>query len=160
MATDQSQTRLRAWLGVVVAAVGVVLVIVGWYKVSGEADVGRQMPYVVSACLPGAALLVAGAVLIAAERWRDAATRTDERVDALYALFTEPAEPADAVPAPPPTDPAVDGHLVTVDGTTRYHRAACPLVAGKAVHDVAATEVNDRHLEPCPVCDPPAPAPA
>jgi hypothetical protein len=153
---------LRTWLGVVVAAVGVVLLIVGWYKVSGEADVGRQMPYVVSACLPGAALLVAGAVLIAAERWRDAATRTDERVDALYALFTEPAEPSPAPPASaaPSTDPAVDGDLVTVDGTTRYHRAACPLVAGKPVHNVAATEVNDRHLEPCPVCDPPAPAPA
>src|SRR5262245_2984691 len=158
MATDQSQTRLRTWLGVVVAAVGVVLLIVGWYKVSGEADVGRQMPYVVSACLPGAALLVAGAVLIAAERWRDSATRTDERVDALYALFTEPAEAAR--PEPVPADPAVDGHLVTVDGTTRYHRAACPLVAGKPGHDVAATEVNDRNLEPCPVCDPPAPAPA
>jgi len=158
MATDQSQTRLRTWLGVVVAAVGVVLLIVGWYKVSGEADVGRQMPYVVSACLPGAALVVAGAVLIAAERWRDSATRTDERVDALYALFTEPAEPAP--PAAAPADPAVDGHLVTVDGTTRYHRAACPLVAGKPVHDVAATEVIDRHLEPCPVCDPPAPTPA
>jgi hypothetical protein len=155
MATDQSQTRLRAWLGVVVAAVGVVLLIVGWYKVSGEADVGRQMPYVVSACLPGAALLVAGAVLIAAERWRDAVLRTDQRVDALYALFTEPAEPAP--PTAPSADPTVDGHLVTVDGTTRYHRAACPLVAGKPVHNVAATEVNDRHLEPCPVCDPPAP---
>jgi hypothetical protein len=155
MATDQSQARLRAWLGVVVAAVGVVLLIVGWYKVSGEADVGRQMPYVVSACLPGAALLVAGAVLIAAERWRDAALRTDQRVEALYALFTEPAE--SAPPIAPSADPTVDGHLVTVDGTTRYHRAACPLVAGKPVHDVAATEVNDRHLEPCPVCDPPAP---
>jgi hypothetical protein len=145
---------------VVVAAVGVVLLIVGWYKVSGEANVGRQMPYVVSACLPGAALLVAGAVLIAAERWRDAATRTDERVDALYALFTEPVEPSPPAPATMAADPAVDGPLVTVDGTTRYHRAACPLVAGKPVHDVAATEVNDRHLEPCPVCDPPAPAPA
>ena len=160
MATDRSQTWLRTWLGVVVAAVGVVMLVVGWYKVSGEADVARQMPYIVSACLPGAALLVAGAVLIAAERWRDAASRTDERVDALYALFTEPAEPA---PAPLPTaaaDPAHDGHLVTIDGTTRYHRAACPLVAGKQVHDVALGEVSDRHLEPCPVCDPPAPAAA
>jgi hypothetical protein len=154
MAMDWTHTRMRTWLGVVVAVVGVVLLIVGWYKVSGESDVGRQMPYVVSACIPGGALLVAGAVLIAAERWRDAAMRTDQRVDALYALFTEPAE----TPPPPAAEAALDGHLVAVDGTTRYHRAACPLVAGKPVHDVAAADVTTGRLEPCPVCDPPAPA--
>jgi hypothetical protein len=156
MAMDWTHTRLRTWLGVVVAVVGVVLLIVGWYKVSGESDVARQMPYVVSACIPGGALLVAGAVLIAAERWRDVALRSDQRVDALYALFTEPAE----APSTPAADPAFDGHLVAVDGTTRYHRAACPLVAGKPVRDVAAADVAAGHLEPCPVCDPPAPAPA
>ena len=79
-------------------------------------------------------------------------------VDALYALFTEPAEP---VPAPRPGPaPEFDGHLVTVDGTTRYHRAACPLVADKPVHDVGPADVQAHHLEPCPVCEPPAPVPA
>ncbi len=151
---------MRTWLGVVVAVVGVVLLIVGWYKVAGEADVARQMPYVVSACIPGGALLVAGAVLIAAERWRDAATRTDQRVDALYALFTEPAGGAAPAAAEPAVDPALDGRLVAVDGATRYHRAACPLVTGRPVHDVGAADVAGAHLEPCPVCEPPAPAPA
>jgi hypothetical protein len=158
MTTDWTQTRMRTWLGVVVAVVGVVLLVVGWYKVSGEADVARQMPYVVSACIPGGALLVAGAVLIAAERWRDAATRTDQRVDALYALFTEPAN-ANEPPAEATVDPTVDGRLVALDGATRYHRAACPLVSGKPVHDVDPADVARGHLEPCPVCEPPALAP-
>jgi hypothetical protein len=159
MATDWTQTRMRTWLGVVVAVVGVVLLVVGWYKVSGEADVARQLPYVVSACIPGGALLVAGAVLVAAERWRDSALRTDQRVEALYALFTEPAAGA-AAPIEPAADAGLDGRLVAVDGTTRYHRAACPLVTGKPVHDVAAADVVGAHLEPCPVCEPPVPSPA
>jgi hypothetical protein len=159
MATDWTQTRMRTWLGLVVAVVGAVLLVVGWYAVSGETDIGRQMPYVVSACIPGAALLIAGAVLLAAERWRDAAARTDEKVDALYALFTEPR--ADLTPpAAPSADTGLDGQLVALDGTTRYHRSGCPLVAGKPGHAVATGDVASGQLEPCPVCEPPAPPPA
>ena len=150
---------MRTWLGLVVAVVGVVLLVVGWYAVSGESDVARQMPYIASACIPGAALVVSGAVLIAAERWRDAAVRTDQKVDALYALFTEPTDAgADADPEPSPVEVAND-RLVALDGTPCYHRAACPLVTGKAVHSVTAADVTDGHLEPCPVCEPPAPVP-
>jgi hypothetical protein len=98
-------------------------------------------------------------VLIAAERWRDAAVRTDQKVDALYALFTEPTDAgADADPEPSPVEVAND-RLVALDGTPCYHRAACPLVTGKAVHSVTAADVTDGHLEPCPVCEPPAPVP-
>jgi hypothetical protein len=146
---------MRTWLGVVVAVVGAVLLVVGWYAVSGESDVARQMPYIASACIPGAALVVSGAVLVAAERWRDAAGRTDQKIDALYALFTEPAG---TVEAAAPVDAAADG-LVALDGTPRYHRAACPLVTGKPVHSITAADVTDEHLEPCPVCEPPAPVP-
>jgi hypothetical protein len=149
---------MRTWLGLVVVVVGVVLLVVGWYDVSGEADVGRQLPYLVSASIPGGALVVAGAVLIAAERWREAAARTDQKVDALYALFTEPVDTA-VPPATPPDDESDrDGHVVALDGTSRYHRPACPLVSGKAAHDVAAADVAAAHLQPCEVCDPPPPA--
>jgi hypothetical protein len=164
MASNWTQSRMRTWLGVIVAVVGLVLLVVGWYDVSGEADVGRQMPYLVSASLPGAALLVCGAVLIAAERWRDAAARSDQKIEALYALFTEPAERADAAGQPdnegtdPRVEPDLDGHLVTVDGSTRYHRPACPLLTGKATHDVDRDELTAKALEPCPVCEPPVPA--
>jgi hypothetical protein len=147
---------MRTWLGLVVVVVGVVLLVVGWYDVSGEADVGRQLPYLVSASIPGGALVVAGAVLIAAERWREAAARTDQKVDALYALFTEPTDAA--VPPAPTADVDSDGRVVALDGTTRYHRPACPLVSGKAAHDVVAADVAAAHLEPCEVCDPPPPA--
>ena len=160
-------TRLRTWLGIAVAVAGAVLLVVGWYDVSGESDVGRQLPYIASATIPGGALVVAGAVLVAAERWRDSAERGEQKVDALYTLFTQPA----ADTAPPSSDAAAgvasdvavtrpndgaDGRVVALDDGTRYHRPGCSLVAGKPARDVTAAEIPARHLEPCPVCDPPA----
>ena len=63
MVTNQDPTRsrpltwpaLRAWLGLTLAAVGAVLLWVGWYRVSGETLVAAQLPYIASASLPGAA---------------------------------------------------------------------------------------------------------
>jgi hypothetical protein len=154
MATNWSQTRMRTWLGVVLAVAGAILLVIGWYNVSGETDVARQLPYVVSASVPGAALLVAGAVLFAAERWRDSAERSEQKIDALYALLTEPAV-ADRAPPAPAVD---DRGVVAVAGGTRFHRPDCTLADGKPVTPVSDREITDRHLEPCPVCDPPVPA--
>jgi uncharacterized membrane protein len=61
--TDPSST-LPVYLGVVVAAVGFVLLVVGWSEVAGTVDVGRQMPYLLSTGLPGIALVMVGLVLV------------------------------------------------------------------------------------------------
>lgn len=60
--------------GVVVVAVGFGLIAVGWAKVAGLTDVGRQLPYLVSAGLSGVALVMVGLLIInLAARRRDAA---------------------------------------------------------------------------------------
>jgi hypothetical protein len=61
--TDPSST-LPVYLGVVVAAVGFVLLVIGWSDVAGTVDVGRQMPYLMSTGLPGIALVMVGLVLV------------------------------------------------------------------------------------------------
>jgi hypothetical protein len=144
---------MRTWIGLVLAVAGGILLVVGWYNVSGETDIGRQMPYVVSATVPGAALIVAGAVIFATERWRDAAERNEQKIDALYALLTEPG----AAEPPPPPAPVEDRVVVAVAGGTRFHRPECALAEGKAVTTVTEAEIGERGLDPCPVCDPPAP---
>lgn len=53
-----------------VVAAGVV-VAAGWYGVSGEADVARQMPFVVSGGLAGVVLAIVGVSLIAMDDLRD-----------------------------------------------------------------------------------------
>lgn len=54
--------------GWLIAAVGVGLEVVGWYQISGQPTEAQQLPYLASATIPGAALIVAGAVLIASRR--------------------------------------------------------------------------------------------
>jgi hypothetical protein len=124
-----------------------VLCVIGWYGVSGERFAERQLPYLASCTIPGAALLVAAAVLLA--RGRDAIAAA--RVEELYALLVT-ERPADGEPAA--AGPvAVSPELLTVPGGTLYHRADCPLAAGKA----DAVPVDERMragLRPCPVCEP------
>jgi hypothetical protein len=68
---------LGTWVGVLVAAVGLVLIAVAWGKVAGLTVVGLQMPYLVSAGFTGLGLVVVGLAItnISAKR-ADAAERS------------------------------------------------------------------------------------
>ena len=58
----------RVWFGVIIAAAGATLLFLGWYGVSGESSVAEQVPYLASATIPGAALLIVGAMFAIRER--------------------------------------------------------------------------------------------
>ncbi|UUU20955.1 hypothetical protein [Streptomyces sp. DSM 40750] len=142
------------WAGWAALAGGAVLCVVGWYGISGERFVERQLPYLASCTVPGAALIIAGTVLLAHGRNALAATRVEE----LYRLLVA-AEPADADEsgrtAVAPL--ATSGKLLMVPGGTLWHRADCPLVSGKA----EAVPVDSRvlasgELRPCPICEAPS----
>jgi hypothetical protein len=133
----------RVWFGVIIAAAGATLLFLGWYGVSGESSVAEQVPYLASASIPGAALLIVGAMVAIRERDSENAERL---VNTLYDLLTEPVTDA-------PAAVATDARLVALPGATRYHHASCMLVAGKA--DATTVDSHDiavRRLEPCPVC--------
>ncbi|SDJ95231.1 hypothetical protein SAMN05421806_103461 [Streptomyces indicus] len=150
MRTDRLRTvHPLLWAGLGAAALGAVLCVIGWYGVSGERFAERQVPYLASCTLPGAALIVAGAVLVAQARSAAAAAR----MDALYALLVHEEEPP-----PAPVQPAaISRELLLVPGGTLYHRADCPLVAGKPEAVPAdAHAVADGELGPCPICEPDA----
>ncbi|MFD8154596.1 hypothetical protein ACFV28_28130 [Streptomyces sp. NPDC059720] len=140
------------WGGWAALAAGAVLCVAGWYGVSGERWAERQLPYLASCTIPGAALIVAGAVLLARGREAAAAARVEE----LYGLLVEPdpggaGDPEGVASAPL----AVSGRLLTVPGGTLYHRSDCPLVAGKdGAVPVDAGPAASGGLRPCPVCEP------
>ncbi|MYS92857.1 MULTISPECIES: hypothetical protein [Streptomyces] len=150
-------SRLRTvhpvlWAGWAALAAGAVLCVVGWYGVSGERFAERQLPYLASCTIPGAALIVSGAVLLAHGRGSIAAARVEE----LYGLLVA-AEPADAdVTGQAALAPlAVSGELLMVPGGTLWHRADCPLVAGKEEAVPVDSElVASGELGPCPICEP------
>lgn len=117
--------------GWLIAAVGVGLEIVGWYQVSGQPTEAQQLPYLASATVPGAALIVAGAVLIAGRRHADARGA----VRGTYAV-------AGAVQRA--------GLWALPDGSY-VHRGDCPLLDGKP----EAFEVTSAApARPCPICEP------
>lgn len=135
------------WAGWIALAAGAVLCVIGWYGVSGERHAERQLPYLASCSIPGAALVVAGAVLLAHGRGASAATRAQEP----YGLPV--AEPAGADDPGGPV--AVAGEMLMVPGGTLWHRADCPLVAGKAeAVPVDQKLIAGGELGPCPICEP------
>jgi hypothetical protein len=131
-------------LGWVVTAAGAALLVVGWYGISGESIVAKQLPYLASATIPGAALLVAGLLLAAR-------ARTGERDRQLLADLHAALLTSEPAPAQPATD---EGLWATAQGQT-YHRAGCRL-ARYGAEPITEAEVRERGLEPCPVCEPPA----
>ncbi|MFF7313577.1 hypothetical protein [Streptomyces sp. NPDC008137] len=150
-------SRLRTvhpvlWTGWAALAAGAVLCVVGWYGVSGERFAERQLPYLASCTVPGAALIVSGAVLLAHGRGSIAAARVEE----LYGLLVaaEPGE-ADETGQASVAPLAVSGERLMVPGGTLWHRADCPLVAGKAEAVPVDSElVASGELSPCPICEP------
>ncbi|MGW7411914.1 hypothetical protein [Streptomyces sp. NPDC054863] len=124
------------WAALGAVCCGAVLCVLGWYGVSGERFTARQVPYLASCTLPGAALIVAGAVLLAG---RD-----------LGGRFRD-AEPEPPLPQEEGRFPSSEGPLLHLPGGTLAHRQDCPLVIGKPE---AAPAAGVRDLAPCPVCEP------
>jgi hypothetical protein len=161
---DESRWRganLTAILGTTAVVAGALLLVAGWYGVSGESVVALQLPYIASATVPGAALLIVGAILLAPVLRGDG-TRNDS-LDRLVELLTEPV-PADAGTGAAGAAPADEGEvpdtrLLAVPDGSQYHRAGCALVLGKPEATAVDTSVvAERALQPCPVCRPDPPS--
>ncbi|MEV5973299.1 hypothetical protein [Streptomyces sp. NPDC051921] len=133
-----STSRILLWAGLAAAFGGAVLCAAGWYGISGERFAERQLPYLASCTVPGAALIVAGAVL------------------SVGAVLAGAKEARTAAPAPepagtgPPEAPSSDAPPLRAPGGTLAHRPDCPLIVGKP----EAVPVGDAELAPCPVCEP------
>ena len=129
------------------AGAGLLLLVLGWYGVSGEAITAKQLPYLVSGGLGGVALVVLAAALLMtqdARRQLDRLDRVEQQVTTLYDLLVDELVPAALAGA----------DVVRVEGGSTYHRPTCPLVAGKPT---ASLSPDDRSgLSPCDVCQPAA----
>jgi hypothetical protein len=73
--TDPS-SLIPTYAGVLVILVGFALIGIAWARVAGLVDVWRQMPYVLSAGLPGLGLVMTGLVIVnVSARRQDGAAR-------------------------------------------------------------------------------------
>jgi len=140
------------WAGWAALAAGAVLCVIGWYGISGERYAERQLPYMASCSVPGAALIIAGSVLLTHGRNALAAARVEELYGLLVAAESADADESRQAAALPL---AVSGDLLMVPGGTLWHRADCPLVSGKVeAVPVDAKLLQSGELGPCPICEP------
>ena len=168
----------RPVVGWVCIGVGALLILIGWFGVSREAIVAKQLPYLISGGVGGVLFAVVGAYVLGTEELRNDSGRLDrlERMVEelhgallIHAASTEMLPPAATVEdmadyAPEEAhgtnghgrEPAASsGRLVALPGGERYHRAGCSMVEGKTGAAVLApSSVKRRHLEPCPLCEP------
>ncbi|MFI8105725.1 hypothetical protein [Streptomyces sp. NPDC086023] len=159
--------RPALWAAVGALVCGALLCVLGWYGISGERYAERQLPYLASCTVPGAALVVAGAVLLAAVLVRGgAADRVpvplpdgrQERDGAVPFGSGARSSGSGAVASGPGLSGALasgalassDGPPLRVPGGTLAHRPDCPLVDGRP----DAEEAAGADLTPCPVCEP------
>ncbi|MFC5906127.1 hypothetical protein [Streptacidiphilus monticola] len=157
--------RLRVRLGWLAGAAGAALLVLGWYGISGERYAERQLPYLASATVPGAALVIAAAVLLAggsgpdrhAEQQEARLAELQRQLDLLTQLLAEQRAASPAASGPPSGGaddaPPADGEpgFYLVPGGRTFHRAGCLLLHGR--QDVRPLEAAEG-LRPCPLCDP------
>jgi hypothetical protein len=80
-------------LAVVFVAAAIVVVIIGWFGISGTEFPAKQVPYLLSAGVGGLLLFGAGAVLWLSADLRDEWRKFDLIEDALRQLAQSPAHP-------------------------------------------------------------------
>jgi hypothetical protein len=155
-------SAVRPVLGWVLAALGGLALLLGWYGVSGQALTAKQLPYLVSGGLTGIGLLILAGVFLATEdvrRQLDRLGEVERKVDALYSLFAADISDVSGATAAPTaagrrTETPTAGLLALPAGSS-YHRPDCALVANKAdASPVDSAAVAARGLRPCRVCDP------
>ncbi|MFD0328452.1 hypothetical protein ACFQZC_09935 [Streptacidiphilus monticola] len=137
--------RLRVRLGWLAGAAGAALLVLGWYGISGERYAERQLPYLASATVPGAALVIAAAVLLAggsgpdrhAEQQEARLAELQRQLDLLTQLLAEQRAASPAASGPPsggaddapPADGEPGFYLVPGAGPSTAPAACCSTAA-------------------------------
>jgi hypothetical protein len=139
--------------GAVFIAVGLLAIIAGWYGVSHTARQWRQTPYLMSGGVLGLGLIFIGGFSYFAF-WMTKLVQQTHRQTAVLERIERAMTGA--------TGDASDSDRLVIVPPGIVHRAACPLVVGKA--DVRPLGEVQAGMQACPLCSPelpePRPAPA
>lgn len=120
-----------------------------WWDASGTGKLDDQTRSVVFAVLGGGAVVAGSIAWLSAGR-RALRIRKLTMVNRLEesGLLTPLQGTAESETA------TETGGLVSVKGTSHYHRAGCLLVRGKTVHAYSPGSRSAGTREPCPMCEP------
>ena len=124
----------RPWIGWVFIGIGALLILLGYFGVSREAIVAKQIPYLVSGGIGGVLLCNDGAYFLGTEELRKDSGRLD-RLETLVqelhdVLLDRPDAPAKAAPAGPSANGSAS-RVLAIRGGETFHRSGCAMVAGR-----------------------------
>ena len=162
----------RPVVGWVLTGVGLLAIFLGWFGISGQALVAKQLPFLISGGIGGIALVAIGAVILGTEDLRNDSGRLDrleKQIAQLHAVLLARADAPDVgldeqeSPRRPngkhergPHGPDDDSEeLVARPGGTTFHRLGCAMVEGKTEIEAITEDVaRGEGLKPCRLCDP------
>jgi hypothetical protein len=151
------EERLLMIVGGVLAPLGVVVVLLGWWGAAHSPYVFEQLPYVISGGLLGLGLIFLGSFFYFAH-WmtqlvKEHRAQSAAIVEALARLQDEVGMQASTVTHAVSTNGTRDGAIVLVatERGSMAHRSDCVVVAGK--HGLRQVSAGDD-LAPCKLCDP------
>ena len=151
---DLSERTLMVAAGIV-APLGLVFVLLGWYGAARTPNSFEQIPYLISGGLFGLGLVFLGAFFYFAH-WltelvkesRAGSAALLEAVNRLQESMTAPTPVAGATPASPDHS---NVELVATLRGSMAHRTECAVVSGKG--DLRPVTADDG-LAPCKMCEP------
>jgi hypothetical protein len=139
--------RTQLIVGAVLAGLGLVAIVIGWYGTAHTAYGFEQMPYLISGGLLGVALVFLGGFIYFAY-WitrlvRESRDHSQRAADLLEKLVNGNGTKPSA---------ARNGFFVATRSGNLFHRPDCSVVAGKS--GLRKVSASTRGLEPCAICDP------
>jgi hypothetical protein len=151
---------VRPWLGWILLAAGALLMLLGYFGVSREAEPGKQIPYLVSGGVGGMFLAVLGAYFLGTQELRRDSGRLDRlegMVEELHgALLRRPDAPDVAANGNAAAGEGPSRRVVAMAGGDLFHRVTCRIVQGKDAEAMTPAAAKKQGLEPCPACAPSA----
>jgi len=132
-------------LGIVLIALGIAAIIIGWNGMAKVDCAQCQLPYLLSGGAAGLGLIFVGSVLLIMAQIRVAQSAFRDQVRQINQAVIRMAGLASG---------GDNGHAV-VAGQSTYHRPECRLVQGKSGLERMAPETAAMQgLTPCRVCNP------
>ena len=150
-AEDAQPRRFRpgsygGFLGLLIIALGIVAIGLGWNGAATYIDYRRQFPYLISGGLLGLGLIIVGAALMIVHSAREDRARLETRLEEIAALLARGVV-ADSAPR--------DVAGLVVAGASSYHSPTCRLAEGRddATY-LTSAEAQGRGLTACRICRP------
>lgn len=136
--------------GGVLAVLGLVAIVIGWYGTAHTAYSFEQMPYLISGGLLGVALVFLGGFIYFAywvtrlvRESREQAQRAADLLEQITFSLNGSSNGHKVVAA---------GSFVATRSGNLFHRRDCQVVAGKP--GLRTVSASARGLTPCAICDP------